>query len=137
MRSLNRYVVVNSSQPENAYGRFAQHILASEGLTGFTLVDLAAGVLPELTGAELILVTRSFLRRRQAELLLEAARRGAGVVFLQPQPLVVKELGFAAASSVTYPGTVRIHGGYPATEVPFRPCHPQPWVARAAQAGVS
>ncbi|HOD48700.1 MAG TPA: hypothetical protein PKY01_11920 [Candidatus Hydrogenedentes bacterium] len=126
MRSLNRYVVVNSSQPENAYGRFAQHILASEGLTGFTLVDLAAGVLPELTGAELILVTRSFLRRRQAELLLEAARRGAGVVFLQPQPLVVKELGFAAASSVTYPGTVRIHGGYPATEVPIQTHLPIP-----------
>lgn len=131
MRSLNKYIFTNSSQPENAYGRFAGHILVAEGLTGFTLVDLAFESLPELTETSLAVVTRCFLRKAQAEALAAAVRRGARVVFLQPQQLVVELFGFTAATSVLHPGWVRVREGYPATGLPLQthlpiPCHTLP-----------
>ena len=50
MQTLHQYLVTHSGQPENAYGRFAGEILVSEGLTGFSPVDLAVDLLPELQG---------------------------------------------------------------------------------------
>ena len=66
MAKLNTCILINSNQPENRYGRFAREILVSEGLTGFSFVDLADGRLPEFEETALILVTRAILRRAQA-----------------------------------------------------------------------
>ena len=126
MARMNACILVNSNQPENRYGRFAREILVSEGLTGFSLVDLADTPLPEFEETALILVTRTVLRRAQADSLLEAVRRGAGAVFLQPQQRVVEQLGLAVASSVIYPGTVRIRDGHGGTGLPLQTHLPIP-----------
>lgn len=141
MAKLNTCILINSNQPENRYGRFAREILVSEGLTGFSFVDLADGRLPEFEETALILVTRAILRRAQADALLEAVRRGAGAVFLQPQQWIVEQLGFAVASSVIYPGTVRIRYSYGGTGLSLQthlpipryvlPAGPPDWLAVA------
>ena len=87
MAKLNTCILINSNQPENRYGRFAREILVSEGLTGFSFVDLADGRLPEFEETALILVTRAILRRAQADALLEAVRRGAGACHLDAAKL--------------------------------------------------
>ena len=126
MARMNACILVNSNQPENRYGQFAREILVSEGLTGFSLVDLADTPLPEFEEPDLILVTRTVLRRAQADTLLEAIRRGAGAVFLQPQQRVVEQLGLAVASSVIYPGTVRIRDDHGGTGLPLQTHLPIP-----------
>jgi len=131
MQRLGQYLLGDSSQPENTYGRFAEQILLAEGLMGFTRVDLAEGPLPDLQPGDLLLVTRCLLRRAQAEAILEAVTRGVGAVFLQPQQLIAERLGFAPACRVVYPGYVSACKGTPACELPLQthlpiPCYDRP-----------
>jgi hypothetical protein len=131
MQRLSQYLVVNSSQPENRYGPFAEQILLSEGLMGFTRVDLAEERLPELQPGDLVLVTRCFLRRTQLDTLLAAVNGGVSAVFLQPQQLLAELLGFAPACRVTYPGYVRVRMGQSPAELPLQthlpiPCYDMP-----------
>jgi len=131
MRAFNQYLLVDSTQPENAYGRFAEQILLAEGFMGFTQVDLAEAPLPEWQPRDLLLVTRCLLRRAQLETILQAAARGLCAVFLQPQQLLVELLGFTPASRVVHPGYVGApdtasHGGLPLqTHLPI-PCYHPP-----------
>jgi hypothetical protein len=124
---LRQYLVVDSSQPENAYGRFAGEILVSEGLMGFTLVDLATEPLPALQPNDLLVVTRCFLRRAQLEAVLAAIDQGACAVFFQPQRLLMEVLGFTSGCRVINPGCVRFRGeDYPLqTHLPV-PCYELP-----------
>lgn len=126
MCRFHQHVIIDSRQPENAYGRFAHHILISEGLSGFSPVDLATADFPDLTEADLILVTRCYLRGAQVDRLCDAVRRGARAVFLQPQPLVIAQLGFAPASGVTYPAAVRPRNDHGEADPPLQTHLPIP-----------
>ncbi|MCP4645301.1 MAG: hypothetical protein GY851_32965 [bacterium] len=126
MRRLNQYLLVNSSQPENAYGPFAAEILRTEGLMGFTQVNLAREPLPDLRSGDLIVVSRCFMRRAQLETLLDAVKSGASAVFVQPQQLLAEMVGFSPACRVVHPGFVRIGEGLPLqTHLPI-PCYHMP-----------
>jgi hypothetical protein len=120
MQRLNQYLLINSSQPENAYGPFAGEILRAEGLMGFAQVDLAHEPLPDLQSGDTVVLSRCFLRRKQLEVLIEAVRNGVSVVVLQPQQLFVERLGFTPACRVVNPGCVRFIQEEPGSEFPLQ-----------------
>lgn len=123
--AFHQYLLIRSSQPENAYGAFALEILKSEGLMGFELVDLDAQPFPEIGAGDLAVVTRCFLRDAEMTRLLDAAQAGAGLVFLRPQRRLCDRLGWQGENRAVHPAYVKIGDAEPLqTHLPVECCRP-------------
>jgi hypothetical protein len=110
---MRQLLLVRSSQPENAFGRFTEEILRSEGLNGFETVDIDSTGLPDLGRGDLIVLTRCFLRFAECDALRQAVERGARLACFSPSPSLLGRLGWRSGMRVVYPGWVRIGDGCP------------------------
>jgi hypothetical protein len=113
MKKQNCYLITRSKQEENTFGAFAQEILRAEGLMQFVSVDVDRQRWPRLQPGDLALVTRCFLTKKEIASVLAAAERGANLAFIQPQTLLVQELGGTPEHQVIHSGYVKIQPGFP------------------------
>ena len=120
MNAYRQILVIRSDQEENVYGRFAAEILRAEGLMGFEIRDLAVSPLPDLLPGDLAVFTRCFLSRSETSRLTGMIEAGAAVVFIQPQPELMRAWGLCSRSAVLVSGRVRPRTGYPGAGLPLQ-----------------
>lgn len=119
-KKLHQYLLVRSRQAENAYGPFLAEILKSEGLNGFTVIDLDSSSFPDFQPDDLVVLSRCFLKNREMDLLLKAVSAGTRAVCIQPSFNLASRFGWAPQKRVCHPGWVRIRDGYPGSGTPIQ-----------------
>lgn len=117
---VRQLLLIRSSQPENAFGRFTGEILKSEGLSGFDTHDLDSGDFPEVRAGDLLVLTRCFLRPDEMTRLLAGVEAGARLVCLQPSWKLAHRLGWQSRYRVLHPGWVKIRDGVPGCGLPLQ-----------------
>lgn len=120
VRTLRQYVLIRSSQPENAYGRFAVEILKAEGLNGFQTVDIDNAGIPDVGSGDMVVLTRCFLRYSEINALEKAVLGGARLVCFMPSCSLAGRFGWRTLMRVGYPGWLRIRDGYPGGGQPIQ-----------------
>ena len=119
-KKLHQYLLIRSRQPENCYGPFLAEILKSEGLNGFTVIDLGSSSFPDLQPTDLVILSRCFLKNREMDLLLKAVSAGTRAVCIQPSFNLASRFGWAPQKRVCHPGWVRIRDGDPGSGTPIQ-----------------
>ncbi len=108
-------VIIRSKQPTNRYGRYVGEMLKSEGISDFQITDIDIGLSLPILGSDIVLLTRSHLRRSETAWLLEYARAGGVLAAFQPPWRFCEELGLVHRKLTTFPAYLLPSADHPAT----------------------